>query len=101
MMVAMMRSTDRVPVDKLRRTLSRKYELGTTWSDMARALGWIRKDQPDKADTTRLQRTVGVSKWSPATKRAKKSVGYAKTIDYSIATEICEALDLDPVDMGL
>lgn len=60
-----------------------------SWGEICRRLGWV----VEKPDTSRLKRTLGL-----------QDTGYGafnKTVQYETAVKLCEALGLDPVDVGL
>lgn len=57
-----------------------------TWSDIARRAGYIREN--GSADTRRIKRDLGI-----------KDAG-KKTVRIDVADRLCEALALDPVDLG-
>lgn len=98
------RVKDPVPVGPLRDKALELIADGWSYADICRQLGWM--DRQGKADTTRLQRRLGLRLESP-TRRTLKN-GQTKSyggdalhgfISYERAVEVARALGLDPVDV--
>ena len=67
-----------------------------TWSTMCARIGWT--EEPNgRAQTSRLQRALGLRPYCGGNAPWK----YKRFISVKLATLICSALDLDPVDLGL
>lgn len=66
---------------------------GDSMHAMCYRVGWIRPD--GRSDQTRLLRILGIR----AT--AGKDRGHKTRIQYHTAVELCRALNIDPVDMGV
>jgi hypothetical protein len=73
---------------------------GISISEVSRRLGWTcrRSDRPGhKADTARLKRALGMQR-----ERVCVRGGYLnRRIGYDLAARIADAIDVDPVDVGL
>lgn len=99
-------STSRTLIDVApfrERALEQVADGSASWSEMCVRLGWLRGgrrtsyNRPHAADTTRLKRTLGLSEgMSHGTYR-----GYRRHVSYDMALRLCDAMDLDPVDMDL
>ena len=80
---------DRCPNEPVREAF---LASGRTLSSVCRRLGWVRQDN-GCADTSRLARRLGL---------LPSKGGYVHShLHYALAAEIVEALDLDPVDVGV
>lgn len=60
-----------------------------SWGELCRRLDWMLV----KPDTSRLKRVLGLSPNSDGK--------YQQTVQYETAVALCEALGVDPVDVGL
>ncbi len=91
---------ERIPVQPLREILLRRYSEGETWSSMARRLGWTnpvpRNKNWTKSDSTRLKRLIGIVQYE-----SHGQYKIRETIKYDTALRVCEALDIDPIYVGL
>lgn len=65
------------------------YDPDFSWGELCRRLGWVQV----KPDTSRLKRTLGLSPNSEGKLQ--------ESVNYETALLLCEALGLDPVDVGL
>jgi hypothetical protein len=104
----------RVPVEPFRERFLLLQKQGLTRGDVARAMGWVHRRNPDdlarrgcrpdrvayKADTTRVARVLGLT--------AQSRGGYlvadpciTRAIPYDVAVRLAQILGLDPVDAGL
>ena len=64
---------------------------GMSLTDVARKAGWMRPDQP------RAGQALGLHK----SKIKGRRRGYRKKLCHGTAVALCEALGVDPVDVGL
>ena len=83
-----------VDLAPLREAVLREIGLGYTWGELCLRLGWIRPN--GTADTSRLQRAVGVR---PGQSRGKRYI--TRRIRYDNAVELVRGLGFDPVDFGV
>jgi hypothetical protein len=67
-------------------------EAGLSWYELAQRMGFIRPDRNGKGDTTRVKRLLGLS---------ENLVKDDKTVKPEVAMQLCSALGVDPVDVGL
>jgi len=94
-----------IPVKALADEVQRiMFRRGYSWSDVCDLLGWerveggkYRKQKWTRADPTRIQRRLGLMPYT--CKDGTKEC--SKTIHYTNAVEICKALDIYPLDVGL
>lgn len=88
---------DAVPVDPFRD----RFLLGASRgefnaSDIAERLGWLKRD--GTGDSTRVLRAIGVR---PETARRGGKPHLRKHMRYELATRMCRALGVDPVDVDV
>lgn len=82
--------SDRVPVAPLAEAF---LSSGLSLVEVCQRLDW------SKRHTTNLRRSLGLAPcWNPA---ARANTSWAQRIGYDHAVRIAEALDVDPVDVGL
>ena len=84
-----------VPVDELQRAF---LDSGLAASEVARRCGWMAMNRGRKRpDQSRFLRLIGLRDYSPATR-----ANHPKThLRVDIALKICEAMNIDPMDVGL
>jgi hypothetical protein len=80
----------RLDVIPFREEALRQNSKGVAWSEMCRRAGLV--TQRPVAETSFLKRRLGL---------VKDKRNPNKTVSYSVALKLCEALNLSPVDMGL
>jgi hypothetical protein len=95
---------DPVPVGPIRDMVLEMIEDGVSYAEVCARIGWV--DPSGKADTTRLQRRLGLRRESGNRKTLKN--GEIRVygggpphglIAYERAVEICRGLGRDPVDV--
>jgi hypothetical protein len=86
----------------LRETVERRLREGETLSGICRKLGakYVR-DDTGYADVSRLKRRLGMVPVTSGVKGGKTYPFRTRTIHYDVAVQICEAIDGDPVELGL
>jgi hypothetical protein len=66
--------------------------------EVAARLGWwYGNGHPPRGDGTRLKRRLGLE----ADKSGRGHVHVARFVTYDVASDLCRALDIDPVDVGV
>ena len=87
-------SPDAVSVTPFREHYLRATERGDfNASEIAERLGWVRPN--GSGDSTRVLRALGVR---PETARRGGAPKYRSYMRYEMATKLCRALGMDPVD---
>ena len=87
-------NTGEVDVQVLQRPVLELVESGVRWSDICRALGWVRDGRPE---VERLKRRLGLY-WQRGSGR-KRTV--TSGMRYETAIAIARAIEVDPVELGL
>jgi hypothetical protein len=97
----------RIENTELRRACMRAVQEGrATWQGLATEVGLIRNTRSRHGrlyvcgDGTGLRRRLGVVAYSTI-KYGRRYTAVNMTIDYDLALKLAEAVDLDPVDVGL
>jgi hypothetical protein len=96
------RTGDWVDNTALREAVERRIHEGETLSGICRRLGakYVRDDN-GYADVSRLKRRLGMVRVTSGVKGGKTYPFKTRTIRYDVAVRICEAIDGDPVELGL
>jgi hypothetical protein len=91
-----------VPNEPLREAVLEAVSSGReTYSSLCRRMGWTfphpRYPSSEKADHARLKRSLGLA----PCRSGKGAVTVVRGVRYETALAFAEALNLDPVDLGL